>query len=319
MGVAVVEVNRPAPVRRPGGPGGGVPPRGPSGGPPALSVFDRFVDPTYHIDVYNRGATSFRFTAEADKPWVTVSPASGTVEQETRLAVSIDWTRAPSGVDTASITIAGPGESRVVVRAPILNPASPRADFTGFVQSGNYASMEAEHFTRAVNAGGIAWEVIPDFGRTVSGVHATPVTAPSVTPGGSSPHLEYRVFVRDTGAVRVQAYIAPTWDFRGGDGLRYAVSIGDEAPKVVNIHADGSSTGITDGNRAWEQGVSNAIKVMTSEHRVLTPGEHVVKFWRVDPGVVLEKLVVAFGDVPDSYLGPPESPRPVTASSSPNR
>jgi hypothetical protein len=139
------------------------------------------------------------------------------------------------------------------------------------------------------------------------------VTAPSVTPGGSSPHLEYRVFVRDTGAVRVQAYIAPTWDFRGGDGLRYAVSIGDEAPKVVNIHADGSSTGITDGNRAWEQGVSNAIKVMTSEHRVLTPGEHVVKFWRVDPGVVLQKLVVAFGDVPDSYLGPPESPRP-TAS-----
>jgi hypothetical protein len=111
----------------------------------------------------------------------------------------------------------------------------------------------------------------------------------------------------DTGTVNVHAYISPTWDFTGGQGLRYAISIDDEAPRVVNIHADGSSTGVTDGNKAWEQGVANAIKVHVSEHRLLTPGEHVVKYWMVDPGIVLQKLVVARGDLPDTYLGPPES------------
>ena len=324
MGVAVVEANRAVPPRRPGFPGGGLPGGGPRGmfGPPALPAFDPYLRQTYHLDVYNRGSTPFQFSAEAGQPWVTVSPAAGTVDKEVRLAVSVDWSRAPMGTDTVPINVTGPNDSRVVVQAPVSNSASPGRDFAGFVQSGNFVSMEAEHFTRAVGGNGVAWEVIPGFGKTLSGVHPTPVTAASQTPGGRAPHLQYRVFMTDTGTVRVHAYISPTWDFRGGSGLRYAVSIDDEAPQLVNIHADSSSTGRTDGNRAWEQGIINAIKINVSEHRLITPGEHVVKYWMVDPGIVLQKLVVVRGDLPETYLGPPESFRgpaaPATATGSRN-
>ena len=303
MGVAVVERSAPRPRFVPGG--------RPVMGPPALLPFDPYLRQTYHLDVYNRGRAPFQFEISTAQPWVVVSPARGTVDEEQRVAVSVDWARAPVGTDTVPITITGPNGNHAVVLARVTNPASPRRDeVVGFVESDSVVSMEAEHFTRAVGgngANGIRWERIPDFGRTLSGVDATPVTAASQTPGGNAPHLEYRVFMFDTGAVKVHAYISPTWDFTGGKGLRYAVSFDDEAPQVVNIHADGSSTGKTDGNPAWEQGVANNVKILVTQHRLAQAGTHVLKFWMVDPGIVLQKLVIDAGGLRPSYLGPPES------------
>ncbi len=308
MGVAVVER---IPARPRFGPGSGGPGAGFRPAPPALPPFDPYLRETYHLDVYNRGRTPFEYSVSAAQPWVVVTPARGTVTDQQRVAVSVDWSRAPAGTDTVPLTISGPNDSRLSVLAIVTNPASPRRDeVVGFVESDGYVSMEAEHFTRSVGgngANGIRWERIPDFGRTLSGVDPTPVTAPAQTPGGSAPHLEYRVFMFDTGMVKVQAYVSPTWDFTGGTGLRYAVCFDDEAPQVVNIHADGSSTGKTDGNPAWEQGVANAIKILTTQHHLAQAGPHVLKFWMVDPGIVLQKLVIDAGGVRPSYLGPPES------------
>ena len=108
------------------------------------------------------------------------------------------------------------------------------------------------------------------------------------------------------GEVAVHAYLSPSLDFRGGTGLRYAVSIDDAPPQVVNMHADGS-TRAGDSNRAWEQMVANNVNVSVSRHRVSAPGEHVLKVWMIDPGVVLQRIVVDAGGLKPSYLGPPES------------
>jgi hypothetical protein len=171
---------------------------------------------------------------------------------------------------------------------------------------GNYTAIEAEHYTQAVDASPIAWQRLPDLGRTLGAVTTFPVTAPPTeAPGGSSPHIEYRISLAQAGPVVVSAYLAPTLDFTNTTGLRYAVSIDDEAPQLINLH-----TGLTldTSNRPWQQAVAQNIIVKTSEHRVAAAGPHVVKFWRVDPGVVLEKLVVSQGAVPATYLGPPAGP-----------
>ncbi|MEJ2568310.1 MAG: hypothetical protein P8Z50_05490 [candidate division WOR-3 bacterium] len=57
----------------------------------------------------------------------------------------------------------------------------------------------------------------------------------------------------------------------------------------------------------WNQAVMENIKILTSEHSIENPGEHTLKFWMVDPGLVLQKVVVETKEIPSSYLGPPES------------
>ena len=76
---------------------------------------------------------------------------------------------------------------------------------------------------------------------------------------------------------------------------------------IMNMHADKTF-------QDWEESVRNNITVEVSNQHIAEPGKHTLKFWAIDPGVVLQKLVIETGDVKPSYLGPPESYRaiPVT-------
>ncbi len=70
-------------------------------------------------------------------------------------------------------------------------------------------------------------------------------------------------------------------------------------------------TGADDGtmNPQWARNTSDNVNLTSTAHRIGTAGAHVLKFWMVDPTVVLQKLVIDTGGLRPSYLGPPESLR----------
>jgi hypothetical protein len=127
-----------------------------------------------------------------------------------------------------------------------------------------------------------------------------PVTAPSVLPPASTPCLEYQVYLFDPGKFEVEAILGPTLNFVPGRGLRYAISFDDQPLQVVDALAHNSA-------EDWATSVKDNVRTVTSEHTVAGTGYHTLKFCMVDPGIVLEKLVVDLGGVKPSYLGPPES------------
>ena len=141
---------------------------------------------------------------------------------------------------------------------------------------------------------------IPGLGRTASAMTPVPVTLAPQSPGGASPRLEYRMYFFNTGDMKVNVYLSPTLNFHNDQGLRYAVSFDDVPPQTIVMNGENS-------NQVWEQWVANNIIVSTSHHNITSPGVHTLKFWMVDPGVVLQKIVVDAGGVHPSYLGPPES------------
>jgi hypothetical protein len=64
-----------------------------------------------------------------------------------------------------------------------------------------------------------------------------------------------------------------------------------------------------DGQAVWEKAVSDNIIVKTAMFNVSAAGAHTLKYWLVNPGVVLQKLVVETSGAKATYLGPPESHR----------
>jgi hypothetical protein len=281
---------------------------------PAFDDFNRQVRP---IDIFNRGDQPFDWTAAADRPWIRLSPASGTVREEQRLQVSIDWPKLSAGRNDGSIVIRQKGGESVTVYVAAFRPAAPtRGTLDGFVEANHYVSIDAQHFTSDTTAAGVRWVRIPGYGETLSAMMVSPVTAPSRPPPQSAPTLEYRMYLFDTGKVSIQAILAPTLSFVAGRGLRYAVSFDDQPPVIVDALAD-------DSQQAWATAVSNGVRKVTTMLQVAAPGYHTLKFRMIDPGVVLEKVVVGFANpdalafppraapteptVPASYLGPPES------------
>lgn len=170
-----------------------------------------------------------------------------------------------------------------------------------FYELDGVVSIESEHWTKAFNSENIHWKVIPDIGKDGFGIATFPVTANEQTPNVNTPHLEYEMYVYDTGMVKLQACFSPTLNFHNDEGLKYAVAIDEEQPQIISINKDDNNV------RTWERWVANNIIIKTTNHAITKPGKHILKYWMVSPAVVLQKLVVDFGGLKPSYLGPPET------------
>ncbi len=265
-----------------------------------LPVFDPYSKQSHYFDIFNRGSAPFDYRIESNQPWVVLSQKNGKVTGEQRVTVKVDWAKVPAKPQPAVLTIVGPNDTRAVVNVPLNRPALPK-DAKGFVETGGVVSIEAGNYARALAPEGRSWLKIPGHGRTDSGVTILPVTAPALDVKQGM-RLEYDVNTTSSGKVKVQVTLAPTLKFQPGSGFRYAVSIDDEAPQIVNVHADESE-------QFWEKIVSDGAAVFTTEHQLAKPGKHVLKFWALDPGLVVQKLVIDAGGLKPSYLGPQQSPR----------
>ena len=241
------------------------------------------------------------WSARAYQPWIVLSETGGTTDKTKRITVDVRWDQVPAGATGGHVIVSGPDGQSASVDVPVRHADQRNAAVSGFVETGGTVAIEAEHYSRAFAPNGREWLRVPGLGRTLSGMTTLPVDAPALSPADGM-HLEYDVVLFEPGKVNVQATLAPTLKFRPGPGFRYAVAIDDEAPQIVDVHADTSL-------KHWEKIVSDGVAQFTTAHAVKAAGRHTLKFWALDPGLVLQRVVIDAGGLKPSYLGPQESPR----------
>jgi len=269
----------------------------------SLGTIDSVADQTRTLTLFDRGKTPVEYTVETSAPWIVASEAGGTVgATEQKVVLHVDWSKVPADTDSAEGTVTvSSGEGRPMnytlraLRLPVT-----RADAQGFVESDGYVAIEAADTSGRTADGETHWEELPGYGETRSAMTVFPVTAESNT--DSKAGLTYKIYLYDAGDFQLQATLAPTLNFVPGRGLRFAVSV-DGGPRTVVDELEHNS------QQDWEQAVSDGVRRVTAPLTIAKPGTHTLEIWAVDPGLVLERVVVSHGPLKPSYLGPPESAR----------
>ena len=162
--------------------------------------------------------------------------------------------------------------------------------------------MEAEHFTRRRDRDGAGWQVIKGLGRSGDSVAVFPATVMSrVEPEAIralSPSLEYDMHVFGSGELELHLDCLPTQPVAPGRGVRLAISIDGGEPVVLGKQG-----------RSYPADVMSNLRRCTTTVKIDQPGQHTLTVWMVDPGVILDKIVLHTEAPKESYLGPPESYR----------
>ncbi|MBP9030763.1 MAG: glycosyl hydrolase 115 family protein [Dysgonomonadaceae bacterium] len=184
---------------------------------------------------------------------------------------------------------------------PEVKYVTPSADEKNkkFVESDGYISIEAEHFNRAKGNEQIEWKVIPNLGKTLSGVTTFPQNE-YPTPKDSI-YLEYDVITQSTGNFPIHVLVSPTLNFNN-KGLRYGISVDNQEEKIVNMNGKYDT-------KLLEKWQAQRINETITTHVFQSAGKHTIRFRVLEPGIVLQKIIMDTGNLKKSYLGAPESKR----------
>lgn len=276
-----------------------------------LPAFNGYFRCAYFIDIFNRGKGQLSWTAETDKEWILLSRTSGKTADEDRIMVSVDWNNVPVGDKIAgTVTIKDGSGVQENVLVSVFNPSSPtREDLNGiYVQHNGYVSIDAAGYHRKRENDAIRIIDIPNLGIENKAVQfGNPMMPKQNTRNGDVPCVEYDFYTFEQGSVDVYTYVLPTFVLsadRGYSGheatnveTQYGVCI-DDGP-VMN-----PSTSSVEYAQIWYESCLKNCRVNKTTLHINEPGRHSIRILCGDAGTVLQKIVLDFGGLKRSYLGP---------------
>ncbi len=271
--------------------------------PDMLPQFDVFTKQRHFIDIFNKGNNSFVWSTNVSANWIKLSAVAGSVSDQQRIWVTLDWQNVPFGTHDETITIAGP-QGEQVVNVSVFNPQSPRpADIADcFVESKGCVSIEAENYSNCNDVDGAGWREITTLGSTGDSITVQPfdmASAANVAQAVSNyPSVEYNVYLWNAGDKKVTVRAIPTHAVSSDHGLRYAVAFDDQQPVMVEFDT-------LEWSSQWNLNVLQGVAIPESIHNIDSVGKHKLKIWMVDPGVVIDKIII--GTPAASHTGPQET------------
>ncbi len=293
-----------------------------------------------YLNIATASALPFKFEIKTNKKWISFDTTKGEVSPKNllqKVAVRINrklLAKDGNKDETPYIGVFGVNESAPKTLVPIEVDVRPLCDASlpkgelpagTFVQTGDYISIEAEHFVRNVAANGAAFKVLPGYGKTLSAIKAFPVTAwfptaaqtenapnapkarASAENSSHAPFVEYAFALDEAGSMNFDFYLSPLNPVSKKNLLQFVAEV--NGAKILKDVVP-PTFAVGDDQQPWGDDIANNIRISTVTAQCKA-GLNILRVYPVTPAFVLEKIVIHAENkpMPYSYLGAPETYR----------
>ncbi len=155
--------------------------------------------------------------------------------------------------------------------------------------------LPAAHASAFIPGRDAHWQIISGLGYQGEAVSVFPtIIATRSTPEqilAESPCLQFKVALQEAGDWHVTVRALPTFSVEPNQPQRYAIALDDAPPQIIALPVSTSET-----DRHWSENVLRNAALTSSVQSVTQSGQHTLKIWMVDPGIVLDAIALQNGD-----------------------
>lgn len=266
----------------------------------ALPCFNPYTQKTYFFELYNKGRNSVKWSASTKSDWVIVSSTEGEFQEQERIYVSVDWSKAPKGekhLEEITIDVSGQKET---VYVSLFNPETPSlASLKGlYVEDNGYVSIDAAGFHRKKENGEVKVKVIDGLGyenEVIQLGEGTQNTQNMWMLDGTQ--VEYDFYAFNTGVAKIYTYALPLFPIDTESETRYGVKLNDGMVMWP-------STASKEYSSPWRENVIRNSTINVTTVNIDKVGKQTLSIFCGDPGMLIQKIVIDMGGLKRTYLGP---------------
>jgi hypothetical protein len=267
----------------------------------------------HFIDVFLTQDAPVKYVVKTSAPWISVSQQAGNLlakgnQSQDRLWVAIDWTKAPAAKDlTGTISIYGANKAVSITVKASKNDQLALNGFNGFIENNGYLSIYAKNYQAKTEKGGDYWGAATGLGATETSLEALPLKISEPVKVDLSdaaikqrPVVSYNFYTFKSSPAEVKVITIPTYPLNRNFEMRYAVSIDDGPSTVLNFKTSGRS-------EEWKQAVLSNSIMRSVKISSLSAGRHILHVYLLDPGVILDRMLIDLGGLRPFYGLIPET------------
>lgn len=236
-----------------------------------IPAFVQSANNNFVFTVYQKETKIENWNINQKPVWVTSLVEKQNVKGEDRIQLKINWNKV-NGCSQHGLFVLQSGSEKYIFNLEVLKkmPNQSGKPMTDDCVAFNATECQKPYIDEVTE--------IPGLGHSSMAL--------KVHPGNKKSALEYVFNSTKTGDVSVCIALYPNHPANGRN-KRYAISIDDEEPQVIETETD-----IFKEN--WKVNVLRNQSRTISTHKIEKAGKHVLKFYAIDPDIIIDQLFIDF-------------------------